>query len=77
MSVQDKLVMQARALYDYQASPDNLSELPFKKGDIFDVIHSSGKCWEVEVADGSTGMVPSNFIWRRQQVRSPNSKPAQ
>ena len=61
--------MQARALYDYQASLDNPNELSFKKEDIFDVIHSSGKCWEVEVADGSTGMVPSNFIRRHQRVR--------
>jgi hypothetical protein len=66
--------MQAQALYDYQASPDDPNELSFKKGDIFDITDSSGKWWEVEAADGSTGIVPSNFVRRYQRVRKSKSQ---
>ena len=54
--------MQARALYDYVANPADSSELSFKKGDIFDIIDDSGKWWEAEAADGSTGIVPSSYL---------------
>ncbi|KIJ93182.1 hypothetical protein K443DRAFT_684745 [Laccaria amethystina LaAM-08-1] len=50
-------VMQARALHDYQASPNDPNELSFKKGDIFDIMDSSGRWWEVEAVDGSTGIL--------------------
>jgi len=66
--------MLARALYDYQASPDDPNELSFKKGDIFDIIDSSAKWWEVEAMDGSTGIVPSNFVARYQRVRKSRSR---
>ncbi|EDR06234.1 uncharacterized protein LACBIDRAFT_329072 [Laccaria bicolor S238N-H82] len=66
-------VKQAQALYAYKASPDDPNELSFKKGDIFDIIDSSGKWWEVEAADGSTGIVPSNFVQRYHRVRKSKS----
>jgi len=52
-------------LFDYAASPDDCSELSFKKWDIFDVLDSSAKWWQVKKkSDGSTGIVPSNFVRR-------------
>ena len=68
---------QAQALYNYQASPDDANELSFKKGDIFDIKDSSGKWWEVEAADGSTGIIPSNFVLRYQEVRKSKSPTCQ
>ncbi|EDR06350.1 uncharacterized protein LACBIDRAFT_300506 [Laccaria bicolor S238N-H82] len=57
-------VPQARALFDYVASPDDSTELSFKQGEIFDVLDSSAEWWRVKKADGSTGFVPSNFVRR-------------
>lgn len=64
-------VSQARALYDYVASPDDSPELSFKKGEIFDILDSSADWWSVKKADGSTGIVPSNFMRRRNLKRDP------
>ncbi|EDR06235.1 uncharacterized protein LACBIDRAFT_329073 [Laccaria bicolor S238N-H82] len=65
-------VMQARALYDYQASPDDPHELSFKKGDIFDIINGEGKWWQAKTTLGSFGIVPSNYLII--DSASPNSK---
>lgn len=53
-------IMQARAVYDYQASLDDPDELSFRKGDLFDIIDALGKWqWEVEAADhGRLGSQP-------------------
>ncbi|EDR06351.1 uncharacterized protein LACBIDRAFT_300507 [Laccaria bicolor S238N-H82] len=56
------VVSRARARFDYVASPDDPSELSFKRGEIFDVLDSSAKWWIVKKADASTGIVPSNFV---------------
>ena len=55
--------MQARAVYDYQASLDDPYELSFKKGDLFDIIDTSRKWqWEVEAADhGRLGSMTSTM----------------
>lgn len=57
-------VSQACARFDYVASPDDSPELSFKKGEIFDVLDSSADWWRVKKADGSTGIIPSNFVRR-------------
>lgn len=54
---------QARALYDYVANPGDPSELSFKKGDVFNITDSSlGSWWDVEAADGSIGIICSNYV---------------
>ena len=55
-------VVQAKALYDYVANPDDPNELSFKKGDIFDITSQLGNWWEAEAVDGSTGIIPSNYM---------------
>ena len=56
--------MQARTLYNYQASLDDPNELSFKKGDILDIIDGSGQWWKVQAADGSTGIIHHHFAHR-------------
>jgi len=64
------VVFQARALFDCTASPDDPSELSFKKGEIFDILDSSADWWRVKKrGDGSTGIVPSNFLQRKRNIQ--------
>lgn len=51
-----------RALYDYNASPDDVNELSFKKGDIFRVKNTNGNWWQAKNKRGEIGMCPSNYL---------------
>ncbi|KAF7329289.1 hypothetical protein MKEN_00189800 [Mycena kentingensis (nom. inval.)] len=52
----------ARALHAYNGSSDDPEELSFKKGEILEIEDQQGKWWQARKADGSFGIVPSNYL---------------
>ncbi|WFD29359.1 Transmembrane osmosensor [Malassezia sp. CBS 17886] len=55
-------VQRAEALYTYKASDDDPTEISFNKGDLLDIVDSSGKWWQAHRANGELGIVPSNYL---------------
>ncbi|KAJ7271489.1 hypothetical protein C8J57DRAFT_1064751 [Mycena rebaudengoi] len=47
---------------NHTASPEDPTEMSFKKGDILDIEDRQGKWWEAKRADGTVGIVPSNYL---------------
>jgi len=58
------------AMYAYAGSADDPNELSFTKGDLLDIVDTQGKWWQAKKADGSIGIVPSNYIKLQQQQPS-------
>ncbi|KAI9321076.1 hypothetical protein BX666DRAFT_1875602 [Dichotomocladium elegans] len=54
--------IQVEALHDYTASPDDPSELSFVKGESLHVVERKGNWWQARKADGTTGIIPSNYF---------------
>ncbi|CCL98093.1 uncharacterized protein FIBRA_00087 [Fibroporia radiculosa] len=52
----------ARALYSYNASPEDVNEISFQKNDVLEILDKTGKWWQAKKADGSVGIVPSNYL---------------
>ncbi|KAI1317367.1 Transmembrane osmosensor [Mortierella claussenii] len=52
----------ARALYSYDASPDDVNELSFVKGEVLDIVDNKGKWWQARKQDGTVGIAPSNYL---------------
>jgi SHO1 osmosensor len=52
----------AIAAYSYSASVDDANELSFTKGEILDIVDNQGKWWQARKADGTIGIVPSNYV---------------
>ncbi|WFD18043.1 Transmembrane osmosensor [Malassezia caprae] len=55
-------VQRAEALYTYKASEDDPTEISFNKGDILQIVDSSGKWWQAQRPNGELGIVPSNYL---------------
>lgn len=51
-----------RGLYDYTASPDDMNELSFHKGEVLKVKDTTGNWWQGKNSKGSIGMCPSNYL---------------
>ncbi|KAJ7433699.1 hypothetical protein B0H11DRAFT_2121131 [Mycena galericulata] len=57
-----EVLIRARALHAYKGSPDDPNELSFAKGEILEIEDQEGKWWEAKKADGTVGIVPSNYL---------------
>lgn len=51
-----------RALYEYEASPDDVNELSFSKGEILRVKNTNDNWWQGKNKKGEIGMCPSNYL---------------
>lgn len=50
------------SLYIDQGSPDDPAELSFEKGDMLEILDKRGNWWQARKEDGTTGIVPSNYV---------------
>lgn len=52
----------ARALFSYEADPNDQYEISFNQGEILKVTDIEGRWWKARRADGTIGIIPSNYV---------------
>ena len=48
--------------YVDQGSPEDPNELSFEKDEVLDILDKRGNWWQARKSDGTTGIVPSNYV---------------